>query len=79
MRWAAVAQSLLAEVEAHRQELQQWSTKFRMVHQLVKFCGEANEKLVIFSENLTTLDSLQRMLQVSPTFLAASEGDLKPC
>ena len=61
---AAMAKNMLVTVEQHRNELQNWSPKFCMVRQLVQYCKEVDEKLVIFSENHFTLDSLEQLLQV---------------
>ena len=60
-----MAQSLLREIEGHRQELEQPSPKFCMVRDLLRFCQDNDERLVIFSENLATLDALAHMLQVT--------------
>lgn len=62
--WAGVAQAVLQQVDGCLQELQQLSPKFLIVRQLVRYCDSLGEKLVIFSENINTLDALQEMLQV---------------
>ena len=64
---ADIARNLLAAAREHQAQLQSRSPKFCVIQRLLQYCKDANEKLVIFSENLATLDSVEVMLQVLHT------------
>ena len=67
---AEVAPAVLDKIADCCDELRrQWSPKFMVVHCLLRFCQARGEKLVIFSENIASLSTLEGLLQVRPCLL----------
>ena len=61
-----MAQQLLEVAREHMAELQAWSPKFQLLERLLRFCQHANERLVLFSENLYTQAAVAELLKVLP-------------